>query len=142
MKFEVGTDGTKLTEKQLVFCQLYAMSEIRGNGVMCYAKAYNVDLTQQGGYNTAKAGASENLTKHYILDYIRSLYEGNDLNDTVVDNELAFVIKQSADFGSKVAAIKEYNQLKGRIVKKIEQKNENTGEVIIKGSRFADEDTH
>jgi hypothetical protein len=43
------------------------------------------------------------------------LYECSDLNDTVVDNELAFVIKQNADFGSKVAAIKEYNAIKQRV---------------------------
>ena len=137
MKIEVA-EGVKLTEKQMQFSLLYAMSEIRGNGVLCYAKAYDVDLTAKGGYTVAKSGAYENLTKHHILEYIRSLYENNDLNDTVVDNELAFAIKQNADFGSKVAAIKEYNQLKGRIIKKIEAKVDNTSELIIKGEKFAD----
>lgn len=124
--------GTDLTEKQLIFCQLYAMSEMRGNGVMCYARAYGIDLSEKGGYNTAKVGASQALTKHNILDYIRSLYEENDLNDTVVDNELAFVIKQNADFGSKVAAIKEYNQLKQRIIKKLELSTGGADELVIK----------
>lgn len=130
-----------LNERQDRFCKLYAYSVLRGNGVQCYAQAYEIDLEQQGAYNSARAAASRLLTDGNVLSYIRSMYEANDLNETVVDNELAFVISQNADFGSKVAAIKEFNQLKGRIVKKIEQKNENTGEVIIKGSRFADEDT-
>lgn len=127
-----------LNERQDKFCKLYAYSSNRGNGVQCYAEAYELDLDTKEGYNTARSNSSRLLTNADILSYIRSLYEQRDLNDTVVDNELAFVISQNADFGSKVAAIKEYNQLKGRIIKKIEQKNENTGELIIKGSKFAD----
>lgn len=113
-----------LNEQQDKFCRLYAYGPNRGNGVLCYAEAYGLDLSEPGSYNGARANASRLLTNDSILNYIRSMYEEADLSDTVVDNELAFVIKQSADFGSKVAAIKEYNQLKGRIIKKIEQKTE------------------
>ena len=49
-----------------------------------------------------------------------------------MDNELAFVIKQSADFGSKVAAIKEYNQLKSRVKQKIEHSGDPDAPVIFK----------
>lgn len=107
-------------EHQVKFCHLYAYSEKRGNGVLCYAEAYDIDLNEPGAYNSARAAASRLLTNGSILSYIRYLYESSDLSDDVVDNELAFVIKQNADFGSKVAAIKEYNQLKQRIIKKIE----------------------
>lgn len=126
-----------LNNEQVQFCQLYAMSVDRGHGVKCYAQAYGFDLSEQGAYNSCKVGASQLLTNPNILSYIRDLFEDKDLNDTVVDNELAFIIKQNADFGSKVAAIKEYNQLKARIVKKIEAKVEH-GELIIKGKKFAD----
>src|SRR5688572_18884425 len=101
-----------LNQEQDAFCQLYAYSINRGNGVQCYAEAYNIDLTEAGAYASARTCAWRLLTNVDVLSYIRSLYEQKDLNDTVVDNELAFVISQNADFGSKVAAIKEYNQLK------------------------------
>ena len=42
------------------------------------------------------------------------------LNDAFADKQLAFVMSQSADLRSKMAAIKEYNALKGRIKKKLE----------------------
>lgn len=121
-----------LNPEQINFCELYAVSNERGNGVLCYSAAYNVDLTEKGGYSVAAAGASRLLKDVNILSYIRTLYEQNDLNDTVVDNELAFVIKQNADFGSKVAAIKEYNQLKARITKKLEIHAGGADELIIR----------
>lgn len=121
-----------LNPEQENFCELYAISNERGNGVLCYSAAYNIDLSEKGGYSVAAAGASRLLKDVNILSYIRSLYEQNDLNDTVVDNELAFVIKQNADFGSKVAAIKEYNQLKQRIIKKLELSTGGADELVIK----------
>lgn len=39
------------------------------------------------------------------------------LNNTAVDQQFLFSIMQNADFGSKVAAIKHYNELKGRVKK-------------------------
>lgn len=121
-----------LSDEQREFCELYAVGAMRGHGVNCYSVAYKVDLTQPGAYNSCKANASRLLTKDNILSYIRELFEDKDLNDTVVDNELAFVIKQNADFGSKVAAIKEYNQLKSRIIKKLEMKVEGADDFVIK----------
>lgn len=121
-----------LSNNQVHFCQLYAMGEYRGHGVKCYSIAYDIDTTQSSGYNTCKSNASQLLTNANILSYIRDLFEDKDLNDTVVDNELAYVIKQNADFGSKVAAIKEYNALKARITKKLELSTGGADELIIK----------
>ena len=42
------------------------------------------------------------------------------INDQVVDKELAFVIVQKAELSAKVAAIREYNQLRSRIKNKLE----------------------
>lgn len=129
-KKDILGEGKKLNEQQDKFCQLYAYGPQRGNGVMCYAEAYDIDLSEKGAYASAKTGAWRLLTNDDVLSYIRSLYEAHDLNDTVVDNELAFVIKQNADFGSKVAAIKEYNALKARI--KAKQDDGITLNVVIK----------
>jgi len=128
-KKTITGEAVKMNEQQRQFAELYAYGPNRGNGVLCYAEAYDVDLSDKGGYASAKSGAWRLLTNDYILSYIRELYEQADLNDTVVDNELAFVIKQNADFGSKVAAIKEYNALKQRIKNKLDIEHSGTLEI-------------
>lgn len=111
-----------LTDKQKAFAELFAYGTTRGNGTMSYVEAYGIDLSVKGQYNVARNGAAQNLTKSNILDYIRSLYD-TVLNDEIIDNELTFLIMQSADFRTKLGAIKEYNQLRQRITKKIEKVN-------------------
>jgi hypothetical protein len=112
-----------LTDKQLKFCQLYTNSnELRGNGVRAYALAFGINLAKPGQYNLAKVEACKLLAADNILKYINHIFENTGLNDTAVDNELLFTIRQNTDFGSKVAAIKVYNDLKGRIEKN-QQKN-------------------
>jgi hypothetical protein len=48
------------------------------------------------------------------------LLEETGFNDVAVDKQLATVITQNADFGSKVSAIREYNKLKQRITERID----------------------
>lgn len=109
--------GHKLTPQQELFCQLYASDkEFFGNGVRSYIEAYGVDTSKSGWYNTAKAGAHENLTKPYILERIEEIFEAHGLNDTFVDKQLEKLICQDADFRTKLGAIQEYNKMKGRII--------------------------
>lgn len=111
--------GHKLTPQQELFCKLYASDkEFFGNGVQSYIEAYGVDTSKPGWYNTAKAGASENLTKTYILERIEEIFEAHGLNDTFVDKQLEKLICQDADFKVKLGAIQEYNKMKGRIIDK------------------------
>lgn len=111
-----------INDRQKLFCDIYANdTECRGNGVQAYAKAYNINLAVPGKYNVAKVAACNLLQKPAILSYIKLIFDNTGLNDVDVDLELLFAIKQNSDFGSKVAAIKVYNELKGRI-KKQEQK--------------------
>lgn len=117
----------RLNPKQELFCKLYASDEeFFGNGLQSYAKAYDVDLSEKGGVNLAKSNAYALLTKTYILDRINELLESAVLNDEFVDKQLGMLIAQNADFSAKVQAIKEYNNLKARITKKIEAKVEQT----------------
>ena len=51
---------------------------------------------------------------------INELLTKEGFNDENVDKQLLAVINQHADFKSKVMAIKEYNNLKARIQKKID----------------------
>lgn len=111
----------KLTPRQELFCDLYATTRDHfGNGVSAYAEAYNIDLERPGKYATARSNAYRLLINADILARIKELLELGPLNDEVVDRELAFVISQNAELPAKVSAIKEYNALKGRILKKID----------------------
>lgn len=102
------------------FCQLYSSNkEFFGNGVQSYVEAYNINLQKKGAYAAARANASQLLTKTNILKRIDELMDIY-INDQVVDKELAFVILQKSELSSKVAAIREYNQLKQRIKNKLE----------------------
>lgn len=113
----VTKSGHKLTPQQALFCELYASDrEFFGNGVQSYIEAYDVDTSKPGWYATAKSGASENLTKPYILERIEEIFEAHGLNDQFVDKQLEKLICQDADFKSKLGAIQEYNKMKGRII--------------------------
>lgn len=110
----------ELSMRQKRFCELYVSQDFFGNGTQSYIEAYGIDLNKKNAYNTAKVSASENLAKPNIIAYINQLLEDGGLNDSHVDKQLLFVINQHADFPSKVAAIREYNKVRGRITNKIE----------------------
>lgn len=113
----------KLTPKQISFCDLYASDrEFFGNGVQSYMEAYGLDINKKN-YQIAKSEAYKNLTKPHLLEYINAIYETRGLSEAFVDKQLEKVINQDADFKSKVAAIKEFNKLKGRIIQKTENLN-------------------
>jgi len=102
------------------FCNLYASNkEFFGNGVASYVEAYSINLQKRGAYASARTGAYRLLTNADILKRIDELMEIY-INDQVVDKELAFVIVQKAELSAKVAAIREYNQLRSRIKNKLE----------------------
>lgn len=111
----------KLNPKQERFCKLYASDrEFFGNGVQSYIEAYDPDMTKTNAYKTCMAAASRLLTNVKVCEKINNLLEEGGLNDQFVDKQLTFIITQHADFGSKIAAIREYNKLKSRITDKTE----------------------
>jgi hypothetical protein len=115
----------KLKLQQEKFCQLYATTrEFFGNGTQSYAEAYGIDLTTKGGNAVARQGAYQLLTNIDILKRIDELLELGPLNDTTIDKQLAFLVEQNAELGTKLGAIREYNKLKGRITDKLEAKIE------------------
>ncbi len=112
--------GDKLNPLQRKFGKLYASErEFFGNGVQAYAKAYGIDLSTRGAYQSAKSAASRLLTNVNLLAYINELLEVA-LNEAHVDKQLAFLITQNADFGAKLGAIREFNALRQRVTKKFE----------------------
>lgn len=108
-----------LNVKRELFCKLYASDrEFFGNGVESYAEAYGFDLSNPAKYRAAAAGATRLLKDVNTLSRIHELLENVTLNDEWVDKQLGFVITQHADMASKMAGIREYNKLKGRIIDK------------------------
>lgn len=115
-----------LNLQQEAFCQLYvnADTEVFGNGAQCYLKVYGEEYfkknNKQMSYMAAIACASRLLTKANVIARINELLETGGFNEENVDKQHLFLINQHADFKTKMAAIKEYNELKGRIQKKVQ----------------------
>lgn len=112
--------GENLNPKQKLFCEYYVSKDFFGNGVQSYLEVYSGEAEEEITYDTAKSNAHRLLTNAYILEYINSMLDEAGLNDAFVDKQLLFLINQNAEFPSKIAAIKEYNKLKQRIVEKSE----------------------
>jgi hypothetical protein len=111
----------KLTDKQELFCKLYATNrDYFGNGTQAYAEAYGIDISKPGNYRSASSSAYNLLINPDILKRIDELLELGPLNNQYVDRQLAFVMEQNADLSSKVAAIREYNKLRARITDKMD----------------------
>lgn len=104
-KIEIGDKEIELTLKQRLFCEYYVSEEYFGNAVQAYIKAYQPDQTKANWYKTAKACASENLSKPNLCSYINSLLEQEGLNDLFVDKQLLFLMSQHSDLGVKLNAI-------------------------------------
>lgn len=130
---------TKLNLKQERFCELYATDrQFFGNGVKAYIEAYNIDVSKKNAYAAARASASDLLTNPNILRHIDELLELGPLNEQFVDRQLAFLIEQNADYGTKMQAIKEFNALRQRITRKLALIDPR-GEILNKYMGEADE---
>jgi len=107
----------RLTLQQEAFCQFYAdpKSQCFGNGTEAYCKAFT-DTSR----SSARRSASNLLTNTDVLDRISGLVKLEGLNDTFVDQQLHFLIRQNGDLSTKLGAIREYNKLRMRIVHRME----------------------
>lgn len=132
---------SKLHMREEIFCQLYAGYGDRSfmnNGVMSYIAAWGIETPTHRvqitkgklkywdyapKYKVAKTQAHYLLTRADIRVRIHSLFKILFSADTV-DSELLAVIKQDLDPKAKVMAIKEFNELKGRITKKLKLSGE------------------
>lgn len=114
-------DDESLNAKQELFCQLYSTDrEFFGNGVQTYIEVYEPNQSKPNWYKTACAAASRMLSNVKVAKRINELLEASGLNDMYVDKQLEFLITQHADFKSKLGAIREYNQLKQRVINRMD----------------------
>lgn len=96
------------------FCQVYVSKEHFGSGVDSYMEVYGVK------YNSAKVGACLLLKRPEIARRINELLDEAGLSDNFVDKQLLFLITQQHDLAAKVAAIREYNKLRQRVIEKVD----------------------
>lgn len=114
-----------LTLKQEEFCQMYinADRELFGNGTQCYYQVFNKrskDGKDSLTYKSASVLASKELAKVRIIERINSLLETGGFTNENIDKQHLFLINQHADLRTKLGAIKEFNELKQRIIKKVD----------------------
>ncbi len=119
-------------KRRELFCRYYAQGEgTFGNATLSYAAAYDVEigdlrLYDKNGnllvpkdhipaYNICSASGSRLLRDEKVQARLVVL-RNELLRDEIVDAELAKVITQDGDLTPKVAAIKEFNKLRGRII--------------------------
>lgn len=125
--------------KEETFCQLFAgfgEKSCLNNGTLSYIQAWEIQTSTsrmlrkwkgkkypaywdyEPGYKSARVSAHRVLTRANIRARIYQLFKLLFSAD-VVDSELLSVILQDGDPQAKVAAIREFNALKGRITKKL-----------------------
>jgi hypothetical protein len=129
-----------LNPKQELFCRYYAQSgDFFGNATLSYAEAYDYELetlSDEPEYALDAEGKSFSIPNEYDRAYKVCSVEANRLlgnprvqaritillnellKDTVVDSQLAKLIMQDGDNTNKIAGIREYNKLRGRIIDK------------------------
>lgn len=134
------TKEEQLTLKQETFCQYYTKEgETFGNGTLSYSEAYNYDFAsldtrreideknheiegtseRDKAINVCAAAASQLLRNFKIGDRIRDILASRMEDDKIVDAKLmSIVLKGNA--GDAINAIKHRNDIKQRIVKKVD----------------------
>lgn len=132
--------GPKLTYRQELFCRYYTQNEqVCMNGTASYAAAYGFDLdslsriplygedkktiTQESdrarAENHCAVAASRFLRNPKISNRVMELFNEM-LRDDVIDAQLVQIIMYAPKPSDRVAAIREYNALKQRIIKKLD----------------------
>lgn len=111
MKRKKKQSHTMLGPKQELFCQFYARDrECFGNATEAYVAAYNLDDDQR---SSAERSGSRLLKNVEVRKRVDELLD-EQIDQKVVDRELMTIILQSMDLSAKVAAIREFNRVRGR----------------------------
>jgi hypothetical protein len=134
--------GKDLPAQREFFCRLYAQnSEFFGNATLSYAEAYAFNLDSLSrkcpnenhgdedegecapseynlAYQTCSVNGSRLLRNAQVQDRVTSLLNEM-LKDDIVDAQLAKLILD-ADGPTRIAAIREYNKIRQRIVEKVD----------------------
>jgi hypothetical protein len=145
-KQDKGQEAEALKAKRELFCRYYTQNqELFGNATLSYAEAFDYkldELSREGvyeeiesedgtieqgkllepseydkAYHTCSVLSSRLLRNADIQARITALLNEL-LKDNIVDSQLAKLITQDSDNTAKIAGIREYNKLRGRIIDK------------------------
>lgn len=107
--------------QQEAFVQAYTGGEFFGRAIEAYLQTYRIDRSKRNYRTIASNAASRLLANAIVCKRINFLLQTEcGFNNESVDRQLSFLIEQHGDLRSKLGAIKEYNQLKGRITRKLD----------------------
>lgn len=114
-----------------------------GNATLSYAASYKGCITEAQietlDDNTriiCRANGYKLIRQKKILERIDEMNEANGGQDSLVDNQLVYLITQRKNMKIQLGAIQEYNKLRGRIVDQTKVKvDEELQEAL---NRFAD----
>lgn len=144
-------DKKGIVPKRELFCRYYSQNRsLFGNGALSYAAAYGYDLDNMSkddavidktgkvvkkssydlAFNVCSTEASKLLTIPMIDERVTKLINEY-VTANVADRELSMVILQNRDLRAKVAAIKEYNNVAGRITTKVKHKFEGVSDEAL-----------
>lgn len=107
-----------LSETDIKFAEVY-LTEFGGDGLAAVENVYNLDLKNRTQYTQARQIADRLLSNPDIITLITAQLNRKGLNDTQVDKVLLSLVLQSDDKKVQLAAVREYNDLTGRL-KRIE----------------------
>lgn len=119
----------QLTDQQILFCNYFVCQDFFGNGFQSYCAAYRKEPKTRKEISSVTSMASKLLTNVDICRFITDLLDEAGLNDNFIDKQLLFVATQNENLPAKMSAIKEYNNLKSRIVTKIAQTDKDGNDV-------------
>lgn len=89
-------------------------------GYQAYARAYEIDISEESGRRVAEANYSRLLRNAKFRDLWRRVLEEIGLNDEMVDSQLYKLITgESVENAVKQRAIAHYNELRGRITRNV-----------------------
>lgn len=108
----------RLRLRQQKFVDLYTTDvDCFGDGAGSYSIAYGCSRMM------AKSSAHKLLCDSRIIAAINYKLAMSGFSDENVDRQHLFLVNQFADLKTKLAAVKHYNELTGRVVKRSEQKH-------------------
>jgi hypothetical protein len=114
------------------------------NRYLAYCKAFGIDPDDKSKYATACVSASQLLRKPKFQTFWTEYLEANGFNDAEVDQKL-LELMDAEEKNVALGAIKHYNELRGRVIKRLDHTNKGekfeTPQVIdMGGEGFVDED--
>lgn len=116
-----------LNAQQYAFCQAYTDPDVFGNSAEAHKRAYGEQDSDgdEYTYDSHKTMGYRLLRNSKINDMLAVLLHVEGLNDNSVDRALLELINQREDKRVRLAALREYNLLHGRLKATIEHVHRN-----------------